>query len=399
MQQKAQVLVVGAGPVGLLAALVLRERGIDVTVIERKEPEHARNFAVVLHPRAVALLDTLGITEPLIWQGQSFRQIAVYSEGEQRALLNVQAASPLADGALTLPQNVLRSSIENALRQRGVIVRYHHRLLSLESNAHAVLARVMRRQLLGSSEAARGAAWEDVEGIEFEADFVIGADGHDSAVRDALGIRLDRTTPPESYVFFDVPRARESVSQTEIVLSEDAASAVYPLHGGMKRFSFEVASTDSRLPNREDLSRLVEARMPWRDRHFDSVEWSGSARFQRAVAERFGVGRVWLAGDAAHKSSPLGVQSLNVGLYEARELADALSACLEGRSPVTNLSEAYGSARLREWRRLLGLGAPLELEPNTPTWILRHRKRLISSLPASRDDLDDLLDQLRIQLP
>ena len=399
MTQNTQVLIVGAGPVGLLAALVLRERGIDVTVIERQEPEHARNFAVVLHPRAVALLGRLGIVEPLLWQGQSFRQIGVYSEGERRALLTLQPSTPLAAGALTLPQNVLRRSLEGALRERGVHVRYHHRLLSLDATAHAVSVRVMRREVSGLSEAGQAAAWADVEGREFEADFVIGADGHDSSVRDALGIRLERSSSPDSYVFFDVLRERETGTDAEIVLSEDMASAVYPLHGGMKRFSFEVTSTDSRLPNRDDLSRLVEARMPWRERRFDVVEWSGRARFQRAVAERFGEGRVWLAGDAAHRTSPLGVQSLNVGLYEARELAEALSTCLEGRSSVAQLSERYGAARRSEWRRLLGLGAPLALEPGAPAWIRRHRERLISSLPASREDLDDLLDQLRIQIP
>ena len=66
---------------GLLAALVLRENGVDVAVIERKEPEHARNFAVVLHPGAVALLGGLGLTNPLVWQGQAFRRIAVYWKG------------------------------------------------------------------------------------------------------------------------------------------------------------------------------------------------------------------------------------------------------------------------------------------------------------------------------
>lgn len=399
MKKKVQALIVGAGPVGLLAALALREHAVDVVVLERKEPEHARNFAVVLHPRAVALLDRLGIARPLEWQGQSFKRIAVYSEGERRALLNLQAASPLADGALTLPQNVLRRSIELELRRRGVEVLYHHRLLSLDPGPDSVSARVMRREIIGLSEPGQGTAWQDVEGLEFEADFVIGADGHDSAVRDALGIRLERSASPDSYVFFDVPRDRSSGTDAEIVLSEDAASAVYPLHGGMMRFSFKVSTTDSRPPSVEDLSRLVQGRMPWRDRHFDGIEWSGTARFQRAVAERFGQDRVWLAGDAAHKTSPLGVQSLNVGLYEARELAESIVPCLEGTRQRARIEQSYAAARRSEWRRLLSLGAPLELEPGAPGWIRRHRDRLISSLPASREDLDDLLDQLRIQVP
>lgn len=384
---------------GLLAALVLRENGVDVAVIERKEPEHARNFAVVLHPGAVALLGGLGLANPLVWQGQAFRRISVYSEGERRAVLNLQPASELADGALTLPQNVLRQSIEHALVRRGGRILYHHRLLSLEPSAHSVLVRVVRREVLGLSRVAQGAAWEDVEGIEFEADFVIGADGHDSSVRNALGIRLERSAAPDSYVFFDVPADGEPRAEAEIILSEGAASAVYPLYGGGTRFGFEVASTDARLPNLEDLSRLVQARMPWRDRSFERIEWSGNAQFPRALAESFGEGRVWLAGDAAHKTRPLGVQSLNVGLYEARELSEALIACLDRRSSVEALPERYGAPRRAEWRRLLDLDAPIELESGAPAWIRRHRDRLVSSLPAAREELDDLLGQLRTPMP
>jgi 2-polyprenyl-6-methoxyphenol hydroxylase-like FAD-dependent oxidoreductase len=399
MTRKTQVLIVGAGPVGLLAALVLRENGVDVAVIERKEPEHVRNFAVVLHPGVVALLSGLGIANPLVWQGQAVRRIAVYSEGERRAVLNLQPASELADGALTLPQNVLRQSIEHALLRRGGRILYHHRLLSLEQSDRSVLARVVRREVLGLSEVAQGAPWQDVEGIEFEADFVIGADGHDSSVRDALGIRLERSEPPDSYVFFDVPADGEPRAEAEIILSEDAASAVYPLYGGGTRFGFEVAATDARLPTLDDLLRLLQTRMPWRDRSFEKIEWSGNARFSRALAERFGEGRVWLAGDAAHKTRPLGVQSLNVGLYEARELAELLIACLDRRCSLQALAERYGAARIAEWRQLLGLGAPIQLEDDAPAWIRRHRDRLVSSLPAAREGLDDLLGQLRVQLP
>ena len=180
-----------------------------------------------------------------------------------------------------------------------------------------------------------------------------------------------------------MPADGEPRAEAEIVLSEDAASAVYPLYGGGTRFGFEVASTDARLPKLEDLSRLVQERMPWRDRSFERIEWSGNAQFSRALAESFGEGRVWLAGDAAHKTRPLGVQSLNVGLYEARELSEALIACLDRRSSVEALPERYGAARRAEWRRLWAWTDPSSSK-SARLPVRRHRDVWCPACPPTR---------------
>jgi 2-polyprenyl-6-methoxyphenol hydroxylase-like FAD-dependent oxidoreductase len=172
---------------------------------------------------------------------------------------------------------------------------------------------------------------------------------------------------------------------------------MYPLRGGSARYSFELPALPSHDLGAHELGELRRARMPWHSSKLAQVEWSGVRAFQPAVAERVGRGRVWLVGDACHATSPLGTQSLNVGLREARDLAEAVVDSLHGRA-LEHLVHGYGAQRQLEWRRLLAIGDKPSFGARAPSWAVQHFERLISCLPASRDDLDDLLEQLDITL-
>jgi 2-polyprenyl-6-methoxyphenol hydroxylase-like FAD-dependent oxidoreductase len=114
------------------------------------------------------------------------------------------------------------------------------------------------------------------------------------------------------------------------------------------------------------------------------------------MCDRFGEGRVWLAGDAAHSTGALGAQSINVGMHEAHELAGRIASLLE-RPGAAALGTAYATQRRLEWERLFGVGASVPLTGRAPDWVRRHIAALLPSLPAAGDDLDDLLDQLHVR--
>lgn len=393
MEPSTRVLVVGAGPVGLLTALVLRRAGVEVSVVDEHERTSVRSFAIVLHPRTVALLAEVGVVEPLVWRGRSFRHVAVFADRERRALLEVPSAGEFAEGALTLPQDVLRKALEAALAGAGVEVSYRKRLVALESAGTNVRARLVRRV---RATAGGVVEWHDAEETCVTADFVVGADGHDSTVRRLLGIPLVEYGAPRAFVFFDVPHAPPAGAAVELAF-DALASAAYPLHGGHTRYTFELERLPTGLLGARELEALRREHMPWLPAAPASVEWSATRTFRSAMAESVGRERVWLVGDAAHATCPLGAQSLNIGLREARELAHSLAACLGGQ-PLQHVERHYAAQRRLEWRRLLGLdGAPM-LGARTPHWAAQHFRQLLGALPASGDDLDDLLGQLGITL-
>jgi 2-polyprenyl-6-methoxyphenol hydroxylase-like FAD-dependent oxidoreductase len=362
--------------------------GVDATIIDQNPQGRGHSYAVVLHPRTVGLLADLGMTEPLLWQGRSFERVRVYSEGRERALLDVPAPNALAHGGLTLPQDVLRRALEASLHAQGIDVEYGRRFEGLSLGAESV-----RVRLDSPPESAGAGGGSKPDPVEITARFVIGCDGYDSSVRRALGISMVAHAPSEPYGFFDVLGERATGRDADLVIDELSA-AVYPLHGGTSRYAFQLPDEAAQpVP----LSELKQTRMPWSPRLAERVEWSGAHRFARATVASFGSARVWLAGDAAHTTSPLGAQSLNVGLREARDLSRTVADCMHG-APLERLTLGYGVQRELEWRRLMAVEPP-SVRRDTPEWARRHLPRLIASLPASGDDLDDLLAQLGVTLP
>ncbi len=389
MDTRTQVVVVGAGPVGLLAALQLKRAGSEVMIIDEVAPAAARSFAVVLHPRTVTMLANLGLVEPLRWQGQSFRRIVVFAEGERRALLNMRVDSALADGALTLAQDVLRKTLEHSLAALGVKVSYGWRLASFEQTSDEVHSRFVHGETASRRGTRRAGEPEELHVIS---EFLIGADGHESAVRQALGSTLIEIRPAETFAFFDVRQSAPSGENAELVLGA-RCTAMYPLHGENTRYSFALEAPPAHPLDRADLRKLLDTRLRWHPTTAENFEWSGVRTFRTALAEHFGHGRVWLAGDACHLTNPLGAQSLNVGLREARDLASCINDCLDGRH-IEHLVVRYAEQRRFEWRRLLGFSLGPTLGRHIPAWANAHLADLVASLPASGEDLDDLLDQL-----
>lgn len=151
----------------------------------------------------------------------------------------------------------------------------------------------------------------------------------------------------------------------------------------------------NKLADAAALRELLYQRMPWYGEAIETCEWGGVAEFRHALAERFGVGRVWLAGEAAHLTGPIGVQSVNVGLDEANELGLRIGDALR-RPGSAPFGVHYCTQRRWQWRQLLGLEERAIVGTRTPDWVRRHAPRLLGSLPASETDLDDLLAQLRL---
>jgi NADPH-dependent dioxygenase len=416
LKQAIDTLVVGAGPVGLAAALTLvRDGHRRVEIIDEADRRTGLSYALALHPATLEELARLGVAATLMDRGNRIDRVALYDGADRRAELELAALDEAHPFVLVLPQSELEGALLAALAEEGVEVRWRHRLRRLDDGTGAAVAcSIDRIDSDSSGYAVAGIGGVVGKSFEREIPLVIGADGHGSLVRRQLGIELRTTGPSGTVAVFELDGESlpadmpEDAARREmrITFSGGLRSVWWPLPGTRTRLGFELPADEaptaardkSRLPSivpwlasaldGRRLSELVAERLPWHPAPSGRLMWSVAVRFERALAAAYGRGRVWLAGDAAHLAFPFGVQSMNEGIVEARELATRCGRVLEGAEKLPSLA-AYGDERLAHWRELVAgtEGGPSGGSP----WLAANARRIVEVLPVGAGEAKQLL--------
>jgi 2-polyprenyl-6-methoxyphenol hydroxylase-like FAD-dependent oxidoreductase len=409
------VLVVGAGPTGLVAALSLAEAGLTVEVIDEEWRPAGHSYALALHPHSVGLLAKLGIGPEAIAQGQKLESFTLLTGEENRGTQRCVVHDERFPFLLALPQSTLEALLAERLARKGVKVRWSHRLAALEPHGDTVTARVERLEKESGGYGVAHTEWSVAEVRSFSAGFVIGADGHRSLVRRALGTPFEETGPSQAFAIFECS-APGAGDEMRLVIDRASVNALWPLPGGRARWSLELGGPDvsaadrfkSRLttmlgerffPHLDEAATraLVRERAPWFEKSSMDIGWSIEVRFEHRLAESFGRGRVWLAGDAAHLTGPAGMQSMNAGLGEAHDLAARMKR-IRDREAGLDLLDAYGRERLAEWSFLLGRRGGLRAAESASDFVKQNAARLLQCLPATGPALAPLAAQLGLEI-
>jgi 2-polyprenyl-6-methoxyphenol hydroxylase-like FAD-dependent oxidoreductase len=389
--RSVELLVVGAGPVGLMAATAALQRGLSVELIDQSARGFGPGHATLLHPGSLRLLSELGVLPGLHKHGRELTGVGVHADGAPRVRLE------LATPALAVPQTRLEETLLGAFRARGGRVHAPIQASTVQPSSERVQVRVVRRELVTLGSPADYSEWQPVESSTVTADFVLGADGYDSRVRSALGLDSVEVGKTEMFAMFEVPLASDPGSDIEIGFTDGLSCSFVPLSDSRARFAFQLDAGLDREADVERLRELVRTRAPFLKHAIERVDFGSVIHFERRLVRRFGSGRVWLAGDAAHVTSPLGAQSMNLGLVEAHGFVEQMAACARGKARVEAL-DAYALARQREWHKLLGFHVKFELAAAAPKWLGPLARRISPVLPASGDDLRSLLDQLGLRV-
>ena len=413
-EERTEVLVVGAGPVGLLTGILLAEAGIEVRIIDREDRTAARSYACALHPRALRLLDRMGLAAPIIERGRRLDKIAFYDGATRQAEVKLSGLGGPFPFMVILPQNVLEDLLEQRLRKAGAAVTWNHRFSDLQSEAGSVVATVEELGATGTGYIVPH--WETVVKRSFtiRAQFLIGADGYGSLVRQRLGIENTRVAGPEFFAAYEFEPGEKMEDEVRVVLDQSTTNVLWPLLGNRCRWTFQMLKSDqaSEFPEKERrggrfaekavderirqyVEKVAKQRAPWFSAGVKEITWCTEVVFEQRIARQFGRDRCWLAGDAGHQTGPVGVQSMNVGMAEAVSLAGALRRILREKAQMS-LLEACEREWQGEWRRLLGLNGGLKPGNETSPWVRERRARILSCLPASHEDLAPLAGQLRL---
>jgi 2-polyprenyl-6-methoxyphenol hydroxylase-like FAD-dependent oxidoreductase len=391
-----EVLVVGAGPVGLAAALFLHKHGVRAEIIDTHQRTTQHSYALAIHPRTLRILGELGLSRGLIGAGRKLTKVAYYDGRDRRAEIDYSALTSEHPYLLVLRQSLLERAAEEALRLAKIRVLWGHRLQALDASEATVRAEVARLDQVATGYPVARTEWLVVGTETIRPAFVIGADGYDSAVRRMSGIEMEEHGEGEVFSVYEVEATGELPAEVRVILDSDLTSIYWPLEEGRCRWGFQIRDASEHATKMERLEQLIAARAPWCTARPTQIYWSTLGLFERRVARSFGRGGVWLAGDAAHQAAPVGVHSMNSGLIEARELAARISRLLRTGEPTPLLQE-FATETHEAWQRLLG-GQLVRALPGADPWIQRNAARILACMPASGDDLEPLLEQIGLTI-
>ena len=239
--------------------------------------------------------------------------------------------------------------------------------------------------------------WVVVASETIRPEFVIGADGYDSAVRRMAGIEMEEHGAGQVFSVYEVEAAGDLPAEVRVILDPDLTSVYWPLEQGRCRWGFQIHEAAGHEASMERLAQLIAARAPWFTAQPTQIYWSTLGLFESRLARSFGQGGAWLAGDAAHLAAPVGVHSMNSGLVEARELATRMMRILRAGGEASLLRE-FATQTHGAWQRLLGAGREVRALPGADPWVREARARIVASIPASGDDLEPLLQQIGLSI-
>ncbi len=339
---QTDVLVVGAGPTGLVLALWLAKLGVRVRIIDKTIEPGTTSRALAVQARTLELYQQLDLTEAVIRLGHKVPAVNLWVKGEAAARMpfeNVGSGLTPYPFLHIFPQDQHERLLVERLEALGVAVERRTELLGFTVANDRVIA-----HLRGSDGAER----------DCEAAYLAGCDGPRSLVRESIGTGFPGGTYRQLFYVADVDASGPAVNgELHVDLDEADFLAVFPLAGrGRARL---IGTVRDERAERADSLRFEDV-SDRAIRHLkvqvDNVNWFSTYHVHHRVTQSFRKGRAFLAGDAAHIHSPAGGQGMNTGIGDAINLAWKLAAVIFGNAPDA-LLDSYELERIGFARRLV----------------------------------------------
>lgn len=329
------VLIVGAGPTGLVLALWLAKLGIKVRIIDKSVAPGTTSRALGIQARTLELYRQLDLADAVVAAGHRNAGINLWVRGERKGGLAFQdAGAGLTPYPFLLiyPQDQHERLLIDRLQALGVAVERRTEFLSFETESEGIAARL--RLPDGTEQTCRAA-------------YLAGCDGARSPIRHQIGAGFEGGTYPQVFYVADVETSgRKDIAEGEIHVSLETSDflALFSYgHPGQARLIGTVRD------EREDVETITFDNVGRRaldalGLEIRKLNWFSTYRVHHRVTGRYRVGRAFLLGDAAHVHSPAGAQGMNTGIGDAINLAWKLAAVLKGEAPDA-LLDSYETER------------------------------------------------------
>ena len=344
-----QVLIAGSGPTGLALACDLARRGVRFRIVDKAEAYFIGSKGKGLQPRSLEVMDDLGIVDQVLGNGKfhvpfrGYDGAKVLGERDPHAGRYPTPSTPYASPLLT-PQWRVEEALRELLERSGGQVELATELAGIEQDSDNVTATLKRHD---GTESVR-------------CDYLVAADGGKSFVRRFLQVPFEGETWKDERMYVGDVRLRglDRDAWHSWPNHPDGWLALCPLPSTDEfQLQAQIPPGDEREPSLELFRQLVKERTGGMDIELTEAPWLSLYRVNIRMVARYRMGRVFLAGDAAHVHSPAGGQGMNTGIQDAYNLGWKLGCVLEGASDT--LLDTYEEERLPVAANVLGLSTKL----------------------------------------
>ncbi|MET4049377.1 MULTISPECIES: FAD-dependent monooxygenase [unclassified Rhodococcus (in: high G+C Gram-positive bacteria)] len=352
------VLVAGAGPIGLTAAIELRRRGISCRVIDPllEPPRYAK--AVGIQPRTLEVFENMGVLKTVLDASIMMRGQIVYTNGQQVGRIELALPADVPFGFAMLPQYETERILAERLAEPGTEVERGVGIVSVHQDAHGVTATTS-------------------DSVIDHVQYVIGCDGAHSVVRKQLGLTFEGDAFAEAYMLGDVEVDWSQPTGYGIRIASTATDGktngllvAIPLPGRKRyRMTMLVPPELTAGPSSGDGIAHGFAGGPAPELHHiqavldqlapepttaSNLRWSSVFRISHRIVDAYGRGRVFVAGDAAHIHPPTGAQGMNTGIQDAHNLAWKVALSVRGVA-APGLTDSYDAERRPVGEEVVGM--------------------------------------------
>ncbi|WP_348269171.1 FAD-dependent monooxygenase [Edaphobacter paludis] len=313
-RNKVDILIVGAGPVGLFLANECARRGLQYRIVEERSSQSEYSKALAIFPRTLEIFDMAGIVNPFLDVANPVKSVAVVTRDITLARLRFEPEESPYGFVAMVPQNVTERLLVEELKHRGGMVEYNTAFFSATQQDGNVVVTLDHNG--------------EVERIT--ASFVVGCDGAHSKVRKTLNVPLEGGDYETPFMLADI-ETNDALPGDELQLcpSEFGPVAIFPMSATRRRIVATIEQPQGDAPNLELVQKILHERAS-REIEAHALHWSSYFRIHHRHAAKLRDARIFIAGDAAHIHSPFGGQGMNTGLHDVWNLIWKLDLHLQG---------------------------------------------------------------------
>ncbi|WP_179402658.1 FAD-dependent monooxygenase [Burkholderia guangdongensis] len=390
------VLIVGAGPTGLAAAMSLARSRVPVRIVDKAERPAPHSRAIGIQARTLELLEQHRVVEPFLAHGHRAHAASLHAEGRVIARLDFDPLQTRYPYLLFVDQCVTERLLAEHLATLGVTVERGRTLVACRAG-----------EVGGAGGGTLAVTIRDAHGNDehIAPSYLIAADGAHSTVRHALGVGFAGRPLEQTFLLADLAAMPDwPDDEIHLFTTADGIAGLFPMGGGRYRLVADRPPENGVLPGEhgpslEQCNAIVRARAG-AGIALSDLTWSSYFHLHSRMVERLRQGRVFFAGDAAHVHSPAGAQGMNTGIQEAFNLGWKLARVLGARAPE-RLLDTYHAERHpieRDVLRQTSFLTQVVEADHGPLKLLRdHVVPLLASLGPMRDAVRRTVSELSIQ--